>query len=229
MTRSEKKLRHARFLTDRINDRLLQPNYTPLGRVGVWDGSARARTRPAGIILAAGASTRAGSPKALFTLNGVPLLRRVINTLRRGGCDPIIVVLGAHLHLGGVALDAQIVQATDWRAGMRASLRAGLRAAPEGSVLICPVDCPAVQAQTVRALVARADRAVWVPTFQGRLGHPIRLPRWAVLRAIKGDGTRLDRLFALRTLPTLDASILDNVNTADDMGLLRLRCISAKQ
>jgi CTP:molybdopterin cytidylyltransferase MocA len=51
-------------------------------------------TRPgpvAGILLAAGAGTRYGNPKAL--VDG--WLADSVDTLFEGGCDPVLVVLGA--------------------------------------------------------------------------------------------------------------------------------------
>ncbi len=49
----------------------------------------------AGILLAAGAGSRLGQPKALVMLGGLSLALRGIATLRAGGTDPVIVVTGA--------------------------------------------------------------------------------------------------------------------------------------
>src|ERR1043166_8601668 len=72
----------------------------------------------AAVVLAAGASTRFGSPKQRVLLD--PVIRR----LHEGSVDEIVVVLGAHE--GDV--DARTVRCPDWARGPGASLRCGLAA-----------------------------------------------------------------------------------------------------
>jgi CTP:molybdopterin cytidylyltransferase MocA len=100
----------------------------------------------AGIVLAAGAGSRYGGPKALaHDTDGQPWLVRTARVLHGAGCAPVIVVLGAEgdaaeALLGetpsGVALPdgadvptTIVVHARDWAEGLSASLRAGLNAA----------------------------------------------------------------------------------------------------
>src|SRR5690606_37672356 len=106
-----------------------------------------------GIVLAAGAGTRYGRPKALA--EGGAWLRAAIEALRGGGCDRVVVVLGAtgpH-HAGlGIPADVTTVWAADWARGLSASLRAGLRAAERVGgryAAIMPVDTPDVGAAVV--------------------------------------------------------------------------------
>lgn len=87
--------------------------------------------RAVGIVLAAGAGRRMGMPKALLRdSDGVPLLDRAVAALRDGGCEHVVVVLGARAdevswpRADGVS----VVVAHDWADGMGASLRAGLAA-----------------------------------------------------------------------------------------------------
>ena len=84
-------------------------------------------SRVAGLLLAAGSGSRFGAPKALVELDGQTLVDRGVALLRDGGCDPVIVVLGALI----VPVEgAQVVVAQDWAEGMSASLRAGRSRAP---------------------------------------------------------------------------------------------------
>ncbi|HKD98279.1 MAG TPA: NTP transferase domain-containing protein, partial [Micromonosporaceae bacterium] len=53
-----------------------------------------ARPRVAGLLLAAGEGRRYGMPKALVESDGRLLVERALATLRGGGCDPVVVVLG---------------------------------------------------------------------------------------------------------------------------------------
>ncbi len=50
---------------------------------------------PAGLLLAAGAGSRMGMPKALVHDDRGAWLQRGVEVLRQGGCDPVVVLLGA--------------------------------------------------------------------------------------------------------------------------------------
>ncbi|WP_141371815.1 nucleotidyltransferase family protein [Cellulomonas cellasea] len=84
-----------------------------------------------GLVLAAGAGSRFGGPKALArTAGGAPWVARAVHVLLDGGCDRVVVVLGAGADAarGLVPGDARVsvVVADDWASGVSASLRAGL-------------------------------------------------------------------------------------------------------
>lgn len=140
----------------------------------------------AGLILAAGESSRMGRDKALLTYRGQTFLETIIATLREAGIERVAVVLGHHaeeiqraIELPGV----EVVVNAAYRLGQTSSLQAGLRAldAPDlEAVVLCLVDHPAVSAATVRQLVDsfRASPApVVIPTYQGRRGHPVVISR----------------------------------------------------
>ncbi|MGA9691408.1 MAG: NTP transferase domain-containing protein, partial [Pseudonocardiaceae bacterium] len=71
----------------------------------------------AGLLLAAGAGRRYGMPKAL--VDGGAWLRRAVTTLTDGGCDPVLVVVGAQADrvLPLVPQTASTVLAEDWAQG----------------------------------------------------------------------------------------------------------------
>src|SRR5690242_13239092 len=73
------------------------------------------------IVLAAGASTRFGSPKQELLLE--PVLERV----RQSSVDGVVVVLGAH----ELETSAPAVHCPGWERGPGASLRCGLQALGE--------------------------------------------------------------------------------------------------
>ncbi|MEV0711358.1 nucleotidyltransferase family protein [Nocardia aurea] len=151
----------------------------------------------AGIVLAAGAGTRYGYPKALA--EGGAWLRAAVAALRDGGCDPVIVVLGATGPAPAtVALPpgARHVWAPDWATGMGASLRAGLKAAagtPAEYVAIMPVDTPDVGAAAVARVTAAAfaaESGIARAVFHGTPGHPVVIghEHWtSVWRVAVGD------------------------------------------
>jgi CTP:molybdopterin cytidylyltransferase MocA len=144
----------------------------------------------AGIVLAAGASTRMGRPKALAKAGNDSFLIRCVRTLWTA-CDGVTVVLGSrapivrrraeleferlvsegrmHAELtpsrrrGAQRLEAQFVTNRKWQEGMLSSVREGLRAARayDGeSLLVLPVDHPDVKPETVRALAALMTEAM---------------------------------------------------------------------
>jgi molybdenum cofactor cytidylyltransferase len=140
----------------------------------------------AGIILAAGASTRMGSPKALLNYRGETFLDRLIRVL--GGVadpvvvNPVIVALGYHAevikaHARG---RARFVVNPNPERGQLSSLQTALAAVPpeaEG-FLFMPADCPSIEPETVARLVetfTHRDPAVLfiIPRYQGRRGHPV--------------------------------------------------------
>ncbi|HEY9309766.1 MAG TPA: NTP transferase domain-containing protein [Microbacterium sp.] len=164
--------------------------------------------RICGIVLAAGAGTRYGSPKGLArTADGEPWVARGVRTLRDGGCDEVLVVIGARADEVAALVpdDARVVEAGDWAAGLSASLRAGLRTAQDAAsgagaaegtgsadpsltaapafdaVIVMPVDTPGTPAAAVarvRAALAATPRSSLVQAVYGsRPGHPVGIGR----------------------------------------------------
>lgn len=145
-----------------------------------------------GIVLAAGAGTRAGGPKALLRLpSGEPWLSVSTDVLLEAGCSRVVVVLGAMARLARplVPSAAEIVIADDWSTGMSASLRAGLAAASGNAALVTLVDLPDLPVAVVqRVLSAEGDLRQAV--FDGRPGHPVYLDsdQWMpVAASLVGD------------------------------------------
>ncbi|MDI1464590.1 nucleotidyltransferase family protein [Catellatospora sp. KI3] len=136
----------------------------------------------AGLLLAAGAGRRYGMPKALAQAPGGAelLVQRALRTLREGGCDPVVVVLGAGAEQAPPLPGAQVVVNEDWPTGMGSSLRAGLDALPEEvtAVVVLLVDTPGVTPQAVRRIAADARATTLrVATYSGDGGHPVLLGR----------------------------------------------------
>ena len=149
-----------------------------------------------GIVLAAGAGTRAGGPKALLRLgDGTPWLTVATTVLLDAGCDRVVVVLGAMARLGRplVPVDPRIdiVIADDWETGMSASLRAGLAAASGDAALVTLVDLPGMPAAVPRRIAAGATRAsLRQALYGGRPGHPVLIgaDHWSATAAtLTGD------------------------------------------
>jgi len=150
----------------------------------------------AGLLLAAGAGSRMGMPKALVRdADGTSWLRRSVAALTDGGCDAVTVVLGARADEARALVPdgVTVVVADEWADGMSASLRAGLAAMDDAdAVVLTLVDLPDVTAEVVRRVVAQgAGRATLSrAAYDGRPGHPVVLGRdhWAgVAASATGD------------------------------------------
>lgn len=142
----------------------------------------------AGILLAAGAGTRFGMPKVLAERG--EWLRAAVRALSEGGCDDVVVVLGAAVV--DVPAPARSVIAPDWQRGPGASLRTGLAAvAGAGHAVVLTVDTPDIGADVV-ARVLGAARRTWAgiarATYEGRPGHPVVIARshWRALTDDEG-------------------------------------------
>ena len=144
----------------------------------------------AAVILAGGASSRMGRPKALLPFRGETILDRLIG-LYLPFCAPVIVVLGYSPEVirSGIARsgEVQIVVNPDPERGQLSSLQCGLAQAP-GDVLFTPVDYPAIERPTVELLVYRmmaGSAALIAPSYRGSHGHPV-LVRARVKEALLG-------------------------------------------
>lgn len=145
------------------------------------------RSHVAALVLAAGASTRMGEPKALLDLAGEVALARMLRVLRATPIEHVVVVLrtaGPSLRravdLAGVTTAINV--APD--AGQLSSLRIALAnlATAADAFLLCPVDVPMFEAADVRALLdAWTSRSpgtsIVVPSHAGRRGHPALFAR----------------------------------------------------
>jgi CTP:molybdopterin cytidylyltransferase MocA len=139
----------------------------------------------AGIILAAGASSRMGSPKALLEYRGESFIQRLVRVLSPV-CDRVIVVLGYHAAAIRPGLPGAAVVAINPapERGQLSSLQTALAALPSDAegFLFTPVDSPAVEIETVERLAdefRRRDPAtllviprIQTPTGPKR-GHPV--------------------------------------------------------
>lgn len=142
----------------------------------------------AGLVLAAGGGRRLGGAKALLRRDGALLVEHAVETVRRAGCHPVLVVLGAAADQVRAAADlagAEVVVNRAWTTGVGSSLRAGLAAAGQTAaeaVLVVPVDMPGITVQAVHRVAALPyPDALVCGTFGGRRSYPMLLGRahWA--------------------------------------------------
>jgi molybdenum cofactor cytidylyltransferase len=151
------------------------------------------------VILAAGSSSRMGSPKQTLRFQGESLLRRAALAALGAGCRPVIVVTGANAELSRRELEGLDVREAlnpHWETGMASSTRAGveglIRADPDADAavfLLC--DQPHVTADVISGLVAAhraTGRPVIASTYGGSFGVPALFGRtlFAELTRLEG-------------------------------------------
>ncbi|HEY8052768.1 MAG: NTP transferase domain-containing protein [Steroidobacterales bacterium] len=160
-------------------------------------GSQRGGSALHSIVLAAGASTRFGSPKQLVRLAGRPLLHTVVTRAAEVTGNALIVVLGAQAaelapllkHSAGT-----IVVNHEWREGLASSIRAGvahLPAACTGAMLLL-ADQAAVSADDLKRLAGswrRQPQCIAAAMYAGTIGVPAIFPRTSFreLAELRGD------------------------------------------
>jgi len=133
------------------------------------------------VLLAAGGSTRMGSPKQLLDYQGKPLIRHAVETAIASGCEPILVVLGSkadEIRKALDGLDVVVVENTEWEEGVGTSIRAGISGAEimgcEGAILAL-ADQPLVTAEILRKLVEEREetgRGIIASEYAGTVGVP---------------------------------------------------------
>ena len=148
------------------------------------------------LILAAGESSRFGSPKQLLNVNNETLLHRACREAQ-SVCPRVTVVLGAHADcmIDAIA-DLPLMRITnpDWRSGMASSICAGVLSLPATAdgVMIVLCDQPAVTGQHLQTLIDAwhgQPEHIITSRYSGINGVPAIFPRdqFAGLLSLAGD------------------------------------------
>lgn len=187
----------------------------------------------AGLILAAGQSTRFGSHKLLAPLDGTPLIRRTAQSWLASRISKLYVVTGHGAPEVAEALDGldlDLIENPHFTSGMASSMARGVEAAEAkyDLILIGLGDMPYVKSETLDALIDAAHHGtprtqLWIPRFEGRRGNPVLWHRAAFpdLLALKGDqgGRQLFQAYetVLQEVPVSDPGVLRDVDVKDDL------------
>jgi len=154
-------------------------------------------TPTAGIVLAAGLSTRCGAAKQTFPGKDTAVAAHAARVALESGLDPVIVVLGYDaeaVEKGLAGLPVQLVFNPDFESGQSTSVRKGLEALPyrTGAAMFIRADQPLITAALMREMV-RAHRRTFapacVPVFDGQRGNPGLFDKtlFGELRELRGD------------------------------------------
>jgi molybdenum cofactor cytidylyltransferase len=188
--------------------------------------------RVAGIVLAAGESSRLGMPKQLIPWKGRPLVWHAVQAARQAGLSPVVVVTGAHADRVGMALEGEgvaLVENPVWQAGQSTSVRLGLaevEAQAEAAIFLLS-DTPRVTGELIRQLVRTHQTSLAplvAPRAGGRRANPVLFDRstFSLLRELQGDqgGRALFDRFEPAWVEW-DESILLDLDTPEDLRRLK--------
>lgn len=192
-------------------------------------------SRVAGIILAAGSSSRMGRPKQLLFFRGQTVIECVVDNALASSLSRVVVVLG-HQSAAISSLiqerDLTVVFNSDYHEGQSSSVRTGLQAVKDDvdAVLFLLGDQPLISAETIDLILAAYKSnpsPIVLPLFDGKRGNPVLFDRqtFAQITALAGDtGARvIFPEYAGRTmeLSLQDPSIHLDIDTEQDYRFLR--------
>ena len=178
----------------------------------------------AGILLAAGESTRMGQLKALLPWRGTTLLESQLREMRAAELAPLLVVLGhRRADLEPLLAGASVVMNDRYREGKSTSIVAGVSALPTDveRAIVVAVDQP-TEAAVLRQL-AGAEGLLVLPSVNMRRGHPTLFGRelFPELRAISEEREGLREVMTrheahIRYVPVETDIVRANLNAPED-------------
>lgn len=181
------------------------------------------------VLLAAGSSSRMGTPKQLLPYQGKPLLRHAAECALAAGCNPVIAVLGSSAETIRAALDGLPVEIcinSRWAEGMGTSIQSGLMALDKAQVagaILALADQPYVTADVLQRLIQKqreTGKSIVAARYSGTTGVPVYFTREAfpLLHALAPDqgckGVILSHLEQAHLVDCPEAAV--DIDTPDD-------------
>lgn len=204
-------------------------SYHAVGLTSLAAGRVHAIHEPiAGIVLAAGGSTRYGKTKQILSWREQPFVRRVAETGLAAGLDPLLVVTGADAERVCAAVEGlgvRCVHNPDWREGQSTSVQRGIEDLPPeiaGAVFLL-ADQPQMPVELVRGLKAahaQSHAPIVSTQVEGKRANPVLFDRqtFPELIALEGDvgGRVLFERYAPLFVPWDEPGIRQDVDTPED-------------
>jgi molybdenum cofactor cytidylyltransferase len=192
--------------------------------------------RTAGIILAAGESTRFGAPKQLLDWKGKPFVRQVAETALQAGLKPVVVITGFHaadVESALSGLPVTIIRNPQYQQGQSTSIRAGINSLPSpgmvGAAIFLLADQPQIPEDVIRALVeshGQNMQSILAPlVLEDRRANPVLFDcdTFPDLMQLTGDvgGRGIFDKHRVEYLPWHDDNLLLDVDKPEDYQRLK--------
>ena len=190
--------------------------------------------KTAGIILAAGTSSRYGQFKQLLDWKGKPFIRQVTETALQAGLEPVVVVTGFRhtdvaFHLQDLPI--RLIHNPDFELGQSTSIKAGIHSLPQhiGAAVFLLADQPQIPTEVIRALVeahAGERPSILAPlVLEERRANPVLFDRvtFPDLLNLTGDigGRGIFDKHRVTYLPWHDDILIFDVDKPDDYERLK--------
>jgi molybdenum cofactor cytidylyltransferase len=185
--------------------------------------------KTAGIILAAGESTRFGMPKQLLEWHGKPFVRHIVETAFRASLSPVIVVSGSHapeIESVLTGLPVTILHNPDYKQGQSTSIKTGINSLAKniGSAVFLLADQPQIPEEVIQSLIESHTRElppILAPlVLEERRANPVLFDRvtFADLMLLTGDsgGRSIFSKYKVEYIPWHDDRLLLDVDTPED-------------
>lgn len=183
----------------------------------------------AGILLAAGESTRFGAPKQLLDWHGKPFVRHIAETALRAGLWPVVVVTGFHaadVESALTDLPVSIVYNAEYQQGQSASIRKGVSSLPQhnGAAVFLLADQPQIPIEVIRALdelhTQELAPIIAPLVLEERRANPVLFDQvtFSDLLQLEGDvgGRAIFSKFKVEYIPWHDDRLLFDVDKPED-------------
>lgn len=134
------------------------------------------------VVLAAGASRRAGRNKLLYEVDGEPLFLKAVRAAVRSQASPVFVITGDHASDFEEALeniDVNIVYNPAYRSGIKTSINLGLKSVPNfcDGVILLPADMPNITPEFINKMIKsfdkKAEKQVVTASLDGVKSNPV--------------------------------------------------------
>ena len=186
------------------------------------------------IILAAGSSSRLGTPKQNLIYKGETLLQRAIKTALATGCHPVVVILGANAEVIKPTIEdlpIKIIYNKDWQEGMSSSIHSGISELQKtgtkiSSVILMLCDQPFVNTELLLQLISENSKQdITACAYNNGIGPPVYFdgfyfPELLLLKGNEGAKKLIIKHEAhVTTVPFLLGSV--DVDTVEDFERLK--------
>jgi molybdenum cofactor cytidylyltransferase len=188
--------------------------------------------RIAGVVLAAGRSSRLEGPKQFITFRGKPMVVQAIDSAQKAGLDPIVIVIGnitGEIEKVFADRPIEVVQNPQPERGQSSSIKLGLEAIRDRAeaVIFLLADMPLISSDLIKALKRKHQQSfspVIVPISVGQRGNPVLFDQVTFddLKTIEGDrgGRAIFDQYPIEHIEW-DDSIHFDVDSEDDLSKLR--------